>query len=110
MLSFSLSSLRDDASAADLQHRAAGAIFAEPAEVAPVLIGHGIFAPIIGYNRLPNPIWVAAYYYGSPCPTSTPALLRGQPTLTAAPAYVCGSTVTAEELLRGGNLSALMRG
>jgi hypothetical protein len=49
-----------NASAADLPVQSRlGAIFAEPAE-------REYSAPIIAYNRLPNPIWArGGYYYGS---------------------------------------------
>ncbi len=57
------------AHAADLSVQSKlGAIFAEPAEVGtPVVRTREYSAPIIGYNRLPNPIWArGGYYYGSP--------------------------------------------
>ena len=57
------------ASAADLPTQSRlGAIFAEPAEVRTRADRSREYsAPIIGYNRLPNPIWArGGYYYGPP--------------------------------------------
>jgi hypothetical protein len=57
-----------NAGAADIARQSRlGAIFAEPADARAAARSREYSAPIIGYNRLPNPIWArGGYYYGSP--------------------------------------------
>jgi hypothetical protein len=82
------------ARAADLPTQSRlGAIFAEPAEVRPAADRSREYsAPIIGYNRLPNPIWArGGYYYGSPWSYfDSGSYYGGTFTLGGRLPYVCG--------------------
>ena len=84
-----------NASAADLPVQSRlGAIFAEPAEVGIRANRKREYsAPIIAYNRLPNPIWArGGYYYGSSWSYYYPGPYYGGPYYTDGGRlpYVCG--------------------
>jgi hypothetical protein len=81
------------ASAADLSTQSRlGAIFAEHPEVRTrATTARENEAPLIGYNRLPNPIWArGGYYYGSPLSYQSGAYYGGTFTLGGRLPYVCG--------------------
>jgi hypothetical protein len=82
------------ASAADLPVQSRlGAIFAEPAEVGIRTNRKREYsAPIIAYNRLPNPIWArGGYYYGSAWSYDSGPYYRGPTVFDGGRLpYVCG--------------------
>jgi hypothetical protein len=82
------------ASAADLPVQSQlGAIFAEPVEVRPVYRSAEVFAPIIPYTYLPNPVRNRGnYYYGSSWSWYNPGPYYGGPYYGdgARLPYVCG--------------------
>jgi len=83
-----------NASAADLPVQSRlGAIFAEPAEIGTRADGKREYsAPMIAYNRLPNPIWArGGYYYGSPWSYDSGPYYRGASVFDGGRLpYVCG--------------------
>ena len=83
------------ANAADLPaHSRLGAIFAEPAEVrSDIGKPGGYSAPIIGYDRLPNPPWArGGYNYGSSWSYFNSGPYYGGPYVSSTfrLPYVCG--------------------
>jgi hypothetical protein len=82
------------ASAADLPLQSRlGAIFAEPAEGGIRANSKREYsAPIIAYNRLPNPIWArGGYYYGSAWSYDSGPYYRGPTVFDGGRLpYVCG--------------------
>jgi len=83
-----------NASAADLPVQSRlGAIFAEPAEMGTRADRKREYsAPMIAYNRLPNPIWArGGYYYGSPWSYDSGPYYRGASVFDGGRLpYVCG--------------------
>ena len=82
------------ASAADLPVQSRlGAIFAEPAEIGTRADRKREYsAPIIAYNRLPNPLWArGGYYYGSAWSYDSGPYYRGASVFDGGRLpYVCG--------------------